>query len=236
MTREFGETKRPPNLWHKEVRSYWSDLIPAVFIAGGLATTLLAVFMAGLDLPWSAAVQQQPALLILGLVPHLLLIAILLRRYSPLQVRASVWSWLAIIPVALALGIMNLVLSAWAGIGSGTTEAILPASAFGFPVGLFLTFALVVAWLVVPVAEELLFREWLPRKLPFFAAMIPNAFVFGLFHISVEAEPVAMFGRFAFAFIAGCFLFQARRRTGNIYVAILMHAAINVATSVRLDF
>ena len=101
---------------------------------------------------------------------------------------------------------------------------------------LFLTFALVVAWLVGPAAEELLFREWLPRKLPFFAAMIPNAFLFGIFHISCDVELTALLGRFAFAFIAGCLLFQARRRTGSIYVAMLMHAAINVATSVRLGF
>ena len=100
--------------------------------------------------------------------------------------------------------------------------------------GTALLLVIVIAVVVAPITEEVIFRGVLFRSLAdrFGAAtgVVASATIFAVIHIEVlRSQPVALVG----LFVIGAVLAEAYRRTGNLFVPMLGHAVFN-ATSLGL--
>lgn len=105
--------------------------------------------------------------------------------------------------------------------GGGTSQS---GTSMLIITGMFLAARLIFA----PLAEELVFREWLPRKLPIFQNIVVNSLVFGLLHLPVFASGPVMALVVVETGLIGAVLFLIRRQTGNIYIVIFLHALVNL--------
>jgi membrane protease YdiL (CAAX protease family) len=123
--------------------------------------------------------------------------------YVVLSVTATLWSSFVLTPAAL---------------GSGTTRALQGIhTEYGWP-ALFL-----IAVIVVPVAEEILFRgvllNGLSRHVSFWTAAVAQALVFALLHEEVARMPLLM--------LMGLMAAWAYRRTQGLAAPVALHAFNN---------
>ena len=92
-------------------------------------------------------------------------------------------------------------------------------------------FELLGACLVVPVAEELLFRGVVYRRLRMYfgmpAGLVCSAVIFGVIHFN--------WVQFIYAGILGLVLAFLLEKTGHLYAAILGHIAANTAAVIRRE-
>ncbi|MFR2332489.1 MAG: lysostaphin resistance A-like protein, partial [Flavonifractor plautii] len=91
-------------------------------------------------------------------------------------------------------------------------------------IGLYpLPFQLLLAGLIAPAAEELLFRRLLLRRLRPYGerfALVASALCFGLFHGNLN--------QFFYAFLLGLVLAELALSTGCLWQAVLLHALVNL--------
>lgn len=82
--------------------------------------------------------------------------------------------------------------------------------------------------LLAPVAEELIFRGLILRYeeqvLPYFAANLIQAFLFGVYHQNIV--------QFVYAFLVGLLLGCLCKRYESLFVAMLVHAVVNASGNV----
>ncbi len=78
--------------------------------------------------------------------------------------------------------------------------------------------------LIAPISEELIFRgvtlKYAEKAMPFIAAHILQAFLFGLFHANVIQG--------AYAFVVGLFCGYVCHKGGSLYLSILFHMLFNL--------
>lgn len=86
--------------------------------------------------------------------------------------------------------------------------------------------------LIAPISEELIFRgvtmKYAEKVLPFFAANILQAFLFGAFHGNVIQG--------TYAFVVGLFCGYVCHRGGSIYLSILFHMLFNLWGTFASEF
>ena len=91
-------------------------------------------------------------------------------------------------------------------------------------IGLYpLPLQLLLAGLIAPAAEELLFRRLLLRRLRPYGerfALVASALCFGLFHGNLN--------QFFYAFLLGLVLAELALSTGCLWQAVLLHALVNL--------
>ena len=109
---------------------------------------------------------------------------------------------------------------------------VLPPGRTGGPSRLFimrpvattlLMVAILLAGLIAPAAEELLFRRLLLRRLRPYGerfALVASALCFGLFHGNLN--------QFFYAFLLGLVLAELALSTGCLWQAVLLHALVNL--------
>lgn len=104
--------------------------------------------------------------------------------------------------------------------GSGARRWSTPVESIGlYPLPL----QLLLAGLIAPAAEELLFRRLLLRRLRPYGerfALVASALCFGLFHGNLN--------QFFYAFLLGLVLAELALSTGCLWQAVLLHALVNL--------
>jgi len=196
-----------------------------------------------------AAVQAEPTQgsLVFGLIVALVLqLIIFVAAMVPLLIRRRLdgrlfgpsqptGSWLAlgfglvagILALFTAYGV-NIALSLIAGADEPVEQQLLQDALGG---GLTLLLAGVIAVIVAPIVEEVVFRGVLFRaladRLGLWVGAILSSSVFALIHIEVvTSQPIALGGLFA----VGLALALAFHYTGNLLVPIIGHAVFNAAS------
>lgn len=194
-------------------------------------------------------VQAEPAggSLVFGLIVALVLqLIIFVAAMVPLLIRRRLdgrlfgpsqptGSWLAlgfglvagIIALFAAYGV-NIVLALVAGTDEPVEQQLLQDALGG---GLTLVLAGVIAVIVAPIVEEIVFRGVLFRALAdrigLWVGAVVSSAVFALIHIEVvTSQPIALGGLFA----VGLALALAFHYTGNLLVPIVGHAVFNGAS------
>lgn len=85
---------------------------------------------------------------------------------------------------------------------------------------------------IIPIAEELLFRGVVYKRLRlyfgFTPALIGSALIFGIMHANLV--------QFLYAAILGLFLAYALEKTGDVTMAVLGHIAANIIAIVRTEY
>ena len=126
------------------------------------------------------------------------------------------WALFAQMAVMLAAqwGVLLLARAARPGLLGEPVESI----------GLYpLPLQLLLAGLIAPAAEELLFRRLLLRRLRPYGerfALVASALCFGLFHGNLN--------QFFYAFLLGLVLAELALSTGCLWQAVLLHALVNL--------
>lgn len=203
----------------------WSDLAPVVFLATVTATIGVRLFIPTQTANSGITVPADSPLLLLGVLPQLITTVVLFPKYrsviAPIPTKGRIFF--------LLLACMQILIFRWIthNFSDDNRLADSAVSALGSP-WVLLYYAL---WILVlaPIAEELVFREWLPRKIPVFASLLPNATLFALMHYSTAWE-FSMFTLLYFlnTWLIGGVLFIARTLTGNIHFAIQLHFVFNL--------
>jgi uncharacterized protein len=153
-----------------------------------------------------------------------LTLAVRVRSLAPLQLRAPGvrWLWTGL-AVGVALRLLAFVITAlWialTGDAWNPHQDLADSAALG---GWSLVAILALAGLVIPLAEELLFRGVLYGALrrygPVLAGLV-SATLFGLAHVW---PPLVLF-----AFLVGVVHAWMRERSGSIWPAVVSHAVVN---------
>lgn len=101
-----------------------------------------------------------------------------------------------------------------------TYEELLKSVGFGNVTLLLAIYSVLIA----PISEELIFRgvtmKYAEKAMPFIAANILQAFLFGLFHANVIQG--------AYAFVVGLFCGYVCHKGGSLYLSILFHMLFNL--------
>lgn len=101
-----------------------------------------------------------------------------------------------------------------------TYEDLLKSVGFGDVTPLLALYSVIIA----PISEELIFRgvtmKYAAKVLPFVAANILQAFLFGLFHANIIQG--------TYAFIVGLFCGYVCYKGGSLYLSILFHMLFNI--------
>ena len=92
-------------------------------------------------------------------------------------------------------------------------------------------FELLGSCLVIPIAEELLFRGVVYKRLKLYfgvtPALIGSALIFGIMHVNLV--------QFLYAAVIGLFLAFVLEKTGKLSMAVLGHIAANLAAVLRTE-
>lgn len=109
-----------------------------------------------------------------------------------------------------------------------TYEELLKSVGFGNVTPLLALYSVLIA----PISEELIFRgvtmKYATKVLPFLAANILQAFLFGLFHANVIQG--------TYAFVVGLFCGYVCYKGGSLYLSILFHMLFNLWGTFAPDF
>ncbi len=101
-----------------------------------------------------------------------------------------------------------------------TYEELMKSVGFGDVTLLLALYSVIIA----PISEELIFRgvtmKYAAKAMPFVAANIMQAFLFGLFHANVIQG--------AYAFVVGLFCGYVCYKGGSLYLSILFHMMFNL--------
>lgn len=141
--------------------------------------------------------------------------------------------------VAAAEGALSVIAGAALGIGVNNVIAMTPlieaSSGFNEANNAFfagkVVYELLGSCLLIPIAEELLYRGVVYKRLRLWTgvrpAIILSAVIFGVMHFNLV--------QFLYAGILGVLLAFLTERTGFLYTAVLAHCAANVAAVVRQE-
>lgn len=146
---------------------------------------------------------------------------------------ARVWGAGVLTGVAATVGSYgaNVALVAFTGSQEPVEQQLLQDALTG---GTVLLLVIVIAVVLAPITEEIVFRgiffRALADRLGAATGVIVSATIFAAIHIEVlRSQPLALAG----LFVIGAVLAEAYRRTGNLFVPVLGHAIFN-ATSLGL--
>ncbi len=220
----------------------WGLLDIVLVLVGPVIVGVIGLFVAGVvgrvagwDL--DALLKAEPVVVGLGFGGALYLlflagIAVLLRwrglTWAQLGLRRPPLLPVLLVPVLafgqlIAVGVANLAVMLALGLTNLENPQIKSLTGGqGFAWRNFLT-ALVVAAVLAPIVEELIFRGlifgWLRSRLPLWLAVIVSAAVFAAAHVIPILFPAL--------FVMGVILALAYQRTNSLVVNILLHAAQN---------
>jgi uncharacterized protein len=192
-------------------------------IGGGIAFALAGGNLDGVG------ISLLTALVTFGTVG--LTLAVRVRSFAPLLLRApgTRWLWTGL-GVGVALRLLAFVISAlwiaFTGDAWNPHQDLADSAALG---GWSFVAILALGGLVIPFAEELLFRGVLFGALrrygPVLAGLV-SATVFGLAHVW---PPLVLF-----AFVVGVVHAWMRERSGSIWPAVISHAVVNTLSIVMI--
>jgi membrane protease YdiL (CAAX protease family) len=230
-----------------------ATFVVMIFIAPNLLLVGAAVATGALDEMLAGGIELSPALMVVNLLVQLVLQMVVFGiSLLPLLAAGRPYGRLwgptrttgAMIAIGLGVGvgvaIVAYTVNAIAVLVSGTEDPveqqlIQDALAGGLPLVLVALLAVVVA----PVTEEVVFRGVLFRaladRLNLAVGVVLSSVIFALIHIEVVvSQPLALLGLFT----VGVLLALAYHLTGNLMVPILGHAvfnAISLSLAVLVD-
>lgn len=212
--------------WRVEPRWFVSDGAVLLWLGAVVFSIIRGLFWPGIV----AEDVSDPVTLFwlsISFLPSALAIIVLLLRYGG-QHRSVRWFWwLAMIPLGYAIVWLATEVRELLPISIPVAEPGSGTSQSGSSALIIIGMSLAARLIFAPLAEELVFREWLPRKFPAFQNIVVNSLAFGLLHLPIYASGPIMAMRVVEAGLIGAVLFLVRRQSGNIYLAIFLHALVN---------
>lgn len=238
MRTSLSRVPSPYGLWI-------ATFVVMIFIAPNLLVVGVAVASGALDEVLAGGIELSPAMMVVNLLVQLVLQMVVFGlSLLPLLAAGRPYNRLwgptrttgAMVATGLAVGvgvaIVAYTVNAVAVLVSGTEDPveqqlIQDALSGGLPLALVVLLAVVVA----PVTEEVVFRGVLFRamadRLNLGVGIVLSSAIFALIHIEVVvSQPLALLGLFT----VGVLLALAYHLTGNLMVPILGHAVFNAVS------
>jgi membrane protease YdiL (CAAX protease family) len=241
-TEERTRTRTPLSRVRSPYGVWIATFVVMLFIAPNLLIVGLALASGDLEELLAAAVELSPAMLVVNLLAQLVLQLVVFglsllpllaagrpdgRRWGPTRTTGAM---VAIgLGTGVAVAIVAYTVNAIGVLVTGTEDPVeqqllQDALAGGLPLALVVLVAVVVA----PLTEEVVFRGVLFRamadRINLGVGLVLSSVIFSAIHIEVVvSQPVALLGLFS----VGLLLALAYLLTGNLMVPILGHAVFN---------